>query len=408
MTDRSSGSSVGMLAGIKVIDLTRVLGGPFCTQILGDHGADVIKVEPPQGDEVRDWGPPFLHGDASYFLGVNRNKRSIGLDLSKPAGRELLLALLEGADVLVENLKPGTLEAWGIGRAVLAERFPRLVHCSITGFGADGPLGGRPGYDAVVQGLVGMFSINGSPESGPVRIGIPLVDIGTGLYAAIAILMALIERQRSGRGQHLDVSLFDCGHAMMHPHAANFFLSGKEPELTGSAHPNISPYDTFRTGTVPLFLAVGNERAFRRLCEIIGAPELPDDPRFASNADRVVNRAALKAALEQALARHDGAELWRTLIDAGVPAGPIFGLRAATEHPHTRHRRMIVEAGEYRAMGTPIKASRSESALRQVPPRFAEHTEEVLESERIPPELRRRAEEAEALPRRRRRPGSER
>lgn len=403
MAEKGGRSSGGMLSGIKVVDLTRVLGGPFCTQILGDHGADVIKVEPPQGDEVRDWGPPFLHGDASYFLGVNRNKRSIGLDLSKPAGRELLLALLDDADVLVENLKPGTLEGWGIGRAVLAERYPRLVHCSITGFGPDGPLGGRPGYDAVIQGIVGMFSINGSPESGPVRIGIPLVDIGTGLYAAIAILMALIERERSGRGQHLDVSLFDCGHAMMHPHAANFFLSGKEPELTGSAHPNISPYDTFQTGTVPVFLAVGNERAFRRLCEIVGAPELVDDPRFASNSDRVVNRAALKAALEKALARHDGGELWRVLIDAGVPAGPIFGLRDATSHPHTAHRQMIVQVGDYRAMATPIKPGRSETAVRSVPPRFAEHTDAILESERISPELRRRAEAAGALPRSRRR-----
>jgi formyl-CoA transferase len=403
MTDSPDRPGSGMLAGIKVVDLTRVLGGPFCTQILADHGADVIKVEPPQGDEVRDWGPPFLDGDASYFLGINRNKRSIGLDLTKPAGRDLLLALLEGADVLVENLKPGTLEGWGIGRSVLAERFPRLVHCSITGFGADGPLGGRPGYDAVIQGLVGMFSVNGTPESGPVRIGIPLVDIGTGLYAAIAILMALIERQRSGRGQHLDVSLFDCGHAMMHPHAANFFLSGKEPELTGSAHPNISPYDTFRTATVPLFLAVGNERAFRRLCEIIGAPELVDDPRFSSNSDRVVHRAALKDALERALARHDGSELWRRLIDAGVPAGPIFGLRAATTHPHTLHRRMIVELGAYRAMATPIKPDRSRPVLRNAPPRFAEHTEEVLRDERISAELRRRAEESDALPRTRRR-----
>lgn len=403
MTHDGGRASSGMLAGIKVVDLTRVLGGPFCTQILGDHGADVIKIEPPQGDEVRDWGPPFLHGDASYFLGVNRNKRSIAIDLTKPAGRDLLLALLEDADVFVENLKPGTLDAWGIGRAVLAERYPRLVHCSITGFGPDGPLGGRPGYDAVIQGIVGMFSINGSPESGPLRIGIPLVDIGTGLYAAIAILMALIERQRSGMGQHLDVSLFDCGHAMMHPHAANFFLSGKEPQLTGSAHPNISPYDTFRTATVPIFLAVGNERAFRRLCEIIGAAEIAEDPRFASNSDRVVNRSALKAELERALARHDGAELWRTLIDAGVPAGPIFGLRDATQHPHTAHRQMIVEVGDYRAMATPIKPSRSGWKVQGVPPRFAEHTDAVLDSERVTPELRRRAEAAEALPRRRRR-----
>lgn len=398
-----SGRKSGMLTGITVVDLTRVLGGPFCTQVLGDHGADVIKVEPPQGDEVRDWGPPFLDGDASYFIGVNRNKRSIGIDLTKPAGRDLLLCLLSTADVLVENMKPGTLERWGLGRAMLEERFPRLVHCSITGFGADGPLGGRPGYDAVIQGLVGMFSINGAPECGPTRIGIPLVDIGTGLYAAIAILMALVERQRSGRGQHLDVCLFDCGHAMMHPHAANYFLSGIEPKLTGSAHPNISPYDTYRTGTVPLFLAVGNERAFRRLCEIVGAPELVSDPRFASNADRVVNRVELKSALEKALSRHDGARLWQTLIDAGVPAGPLFGLRSAVEHPHTRHRNMVVERGPYRAMGTPIKPSRSTAVFDHVPPRFAEHTDEVLARGAVSPDLKARATATDALPRCRRR-----
>lgn len=403
MQDEAGRVGEGMLAGIKVVDLTRVLGGPFCTQVLADHGADVIKVEPPQGDEVRDWGPPFLDGDASYFIGVNRNKRSIGIDLTKPSGRELLLVLLSSADVLVENLKPGTLEGWGLGRAFLGERFPRLVHCSITGFGEDGPLGGRPGYDAVVQGLVGMFSVNGAPECGPTRIGVPLVDIGTGLYAAIAILMALIERQRSGRGQHLDVSLFDCGHAMMHPHAANYFLSGIEPKLTGSAHPNISPYDTYRTGTVPLFLAVGNDRAFRRLCEIIGATELLRDPRFTSNAERVVNRAALKTALEEALSRHDGARLWQELIDAGVPAGPLFGMRAAIEHPHTAHRRMVVEQGRYRGIGTPIKPSRSGAALRLPPPRFAEHTEAVLEREAIDPELEERLIGEGALPKARRR-----
>lgn len=403
MTDGTERTDGGMLAGIRVIDLTRVLAGPFCTQILADHGADVVKVEPPQGDEVRDWGPPFLDGDASYFIGVNRNKRSIGIDLTKRSGRELLLILLSSADVLVENLKPGTLESWGLGRAVIGERFPRVVHCSITGFGADGPLGGRPGYDAVVQGLVGMFSVNGAPECGPTRIGIPLVDIGTGLYAAIAILMALIERQRSGRGQHLDMSLFDCGHAMMHPHAANYFLSGVEPKLTGSAHPNISPYDTYRTGTVPLFLAIGNDRAFRRLCEIIGAPELALDARFASNAERVVNRAALKAALEGVLSGHDGSRLWQDLIDAGVPAGPLFGLRSAIEHPHAGHRRVVVERGAYRAMGTPIKPSRSEAALRFPPPRFAEHTDDVLAQEAVDADLEARLLVEEALPRSRRR-----
>src|SRR5512135_1749238 len=201
------------LTGIRIIDLTRVLGGPWCTQTLGDHGADIIKVEPPQGDETRAWGPPFDgHGNASYFLGTNRNKRAVTLDLTTATGRDALLKLLESADVLVENFKPGTLEKWGLGyETVFQPRFPRLIHCRISGFGAEGPLGGMPGYDAVIQAMCGMFSINGSTESGPTRIGLPIVDLGTGLYAAIGILMALLERERSGLGQFVDLALYDVG-----------------------------------------------------------------------------------------------------------------------------------------------------------------------------------------------------
>ena len=288
MTEASE--STGTLVGVKVIDLTRVLGGPFCTQILGDHGADIIKVEPPQGDEVRDWGPPYHEGDASYYIGLNRNKRSIALDLGQAEGRDVLLRLLDGADVLIENFKPGSMERWGLGYDdTLKSRFPQLVHCRISGFGADGPLGGFAGYDAIAQAMGGMFSVNGDPECGTTRIGVPLVDLGTGLYAAIAILMALIERGRSGLGQFIDMTLYDCAIALMHPHVANYQLSGKVPGLTGNAHPNISPYDKFRTKTVEIFLGMGNERAFRRLCEELDEPELADDERFANNAERVVN-----------------------------------------------------------------------------------------------------------------------
>jgi len=262
-----AGPGGGALAGLVVVDLTRVLGGPYCTQVLADHGAEVMKIEPPQGDEVRDWGPPFQDGDASYFIGVNRNKRSLGLDLSRPEGRQVLLRLLEQADVLIENFKPGTLEKWGLGyENTLQARFPRLIHCRISGFGATGPLGGYPGYDAVIQAMTGWFSVNGKPESGPTRAGIPLVDIGTGLFAAIGVLMALEERHRSDLGQFVDTTLFDSGVALMHPHIPNYLLSGKTPGLTGNAHPNISPYDTFPTRTVEIFLAAGNDRAFQRVC----------------------------------------------------------------------------------------------------------------------------------------------
>ena len=372
------------LSGTRVIDLTRVLGGPYCTQILGDYGAEVIKIEPPQGDETRDWGPPFDEGDASYFIGVNRSKRSLGLDLARPEGRDVLLRLLEGADVVIENYKPGTMEKWGLGYDdVLRERFPRLVHCRISGFGADGPMGGLPGYDAVIQAMVGMFSVNGMPpdaqdNGGPTRVGIPLVDLGTGLYAAIAVLMALLERERSGRGQFIDMTLYDAGIALMHPHIANYVLSGRVPGLTGNAHPNISPYDKFPTRTVDIFLAVGNDRAFGRLCTELGAPELAGDPRFRTNGDRVGHRSELTVKLAALLIDHDGEELCRRLLAVGVPAGPVRDVAQVWADDHTRHRAMAAEVGAYRGFGLPIKFSRTPGAIARTPPRYGAHGREVL------------------------------
>ena len=370
--------SAGALAGIKVIDLTRVLGGPYCTMILSDHGADVIKIEPPQGDEVRDWGPPFDEGDASYFIGVNRNKRAISLDIGKPAGREVLLRLLDGADVLVENFKPGGMEKWGIGYTDLEPRFPSLIHCRVSGFGADGPLGGLPGYDAVLQAMTGLMSINGDPSTGPLRMGCPTVDLATGLYSAIAILMALQERARSGRGQFIDMTLHDCGMALLHPQAANFFLNGRRPMPLGNPHPNISPYEKFATRTCDIFLACGNDAQFRKLVDLLGRPDLASDPRFPTNAGRLVNRAALTAELTAAFAAHDGHIIAETLLRAGVPAGPVLAVDEAAAAPHTAAREMVTELDGYRGLGTPIKLSRTPGGTRRRPPRFAEHTEEVL------------------------------
>jgi formyl-CoA transferase len=377
MTENSE--SIGALAGIRVIDLTRVLGGPFCTQILGDHGAEIIKVEPPQGDEVRDWGPPFHEGDASYYIGLNRNKRSIALDLSQAEGREVVLRLLDGADVLIENFKPGSMERWGLGyEDVLKTKFAQLVHCRISGFGADGPLGGFAGYDAIVQAMGGMFSINGDPDCGPTRIGIPLVDIGTGLYSAVAILMALLERDRSGLGQFIDMTLYDCAIALMHPHVANFELSGKVPGMTGNAHPNISPYDKFRTSTVEIFLGAGNERAFRRLCEELGEPKLADDERFANNAGRVANRDALRAELERLLVDEDGVEVCARLRAVGLAVGPVHDTAQVMADPHTLHRGMAATLDWYKGAGTPIKFSRTAGSLRNTPPKFAANAREIL------------------------------
>ncbi|HEY8609958.1 MAG TPA: CaiB/BaiF CoA-transferase family protein [Roseomonas sp.] len=371
-------ASPGALAGIRVIDLTRVLGGPYCTMILSDHGAEVIKIEPPQGDEVRAWGPPFLHGTASYFLGVNRNKRSIALDLSKPEGREVLLRLLDGADVLVENYKPGSMEKWGIGYDTLSQRFPRLVHCRVSGFGAEGPLGGLPGYDAIVQAMVGLMSINGEPGSGPLRMGTPVVDLATGLYSAIGILMALQERERSGLGQYVDMTLHDCGMALLHPQAANHFLNGKRPAATGNPHPNISPYSKFRTATCEIFVACGNEPAWRKFCAFLGLNELVNDPRFATNGDRVVNRGDLNTILEARLLTEDGHALCDRMLKAGLPAGPVLYVDEAVAAPHTAARNMVAEIGEFRALNTPIKLSRTPGGARAVPPRFNEHGEAVL------------------------------
>ncbi len=382
-------ASPGALAGLRVVDLTRVLGGPYCTMILSDHGAEVIKVEPPAGDETRDWGPPFQETapgerDASYFLGVNRNKRGLALDLSKPAGREVLLRLIATADVLIENFKPGTMERWGLSYAAdLAPRFPGLVHCRVSGFGAEGPLGGLPGYDAILQAMTGLMSINGDPSTGPLRMGTPVVDLATGLYSAIGILMALHERRSSGLGQYLDMTLHDCGMALLHPQAANYFLNGKRPMPLGNPHPNIAPYEKYATATGDIFIAIGNDGQFRKLCEHVGQAELAGDPRFLTNGDRVRNRPALVEQLAAAFAPQDGRALCDALLRAGLPAGPVLAVDEAMQAPHTAARGMVASVpleggGAYRTLGTPIKLSRTPGGARTVPPRFGEHGAEVL------------------------------
>ncbi len=359
----------GALAGIRVVDLSRVLGGPYCGQILGDHGADVLKIEPPQGDDTRTWGPPFnASGVASYYLGLNRNKRLMRLDLTTPTDRETLLGLLAEADVLIENFKTGTMERWGIGQAQLAERFPRLVHCRVSGYGADGPLGGLPGYDAAIQALAGIMSVNGEAGGEPLRVGLPVVDMVTGLNAALGVLMALHERERSGRGQFVEAALYDSGLSLLHPHGANYFLDGQTAQRTGNAHPNIYPYDSLATGTVPVFLAVGNDRQFTILCEHLGRPGLARDDRFASARGRSVHRVELKTELEALMASHDGPALADELVRAGVPCAAVLTVPAALAHPHTAHRGMVVDIGpDYRGIASPIKLSRTPASYRLPP-----------------------------------------
>jgi len=370
----------GALDGLKVIDLSRVLGGPYCGQMLADHGAEVIKVEPPQGDETRSWGPPFdKEGISAYFAGINRNKRTIALDLSKPEGRDVLLKLLEQADVLIDNFKTGTMEKWGIGYAdTLSKKFPRLIHARVSGFGADGPLGGFPGYDAMVQASSGLVSVNGSPESGPVRIGVPVVDLSTGMNACIGILMALYERVRSGKGQFVDATLYDSAIALHQPHAPNYFVAGAKPKLVGNSHGSLAPYSNFPTKGRNIVVGAGNDGQFRKLTQMLGKPELAADPRFKTNKDRVANRPALEAELRALTKDRDGESFANELMENGVPSGAVMEVPDVMEHPHTKHRGMVWEKDGYRNVGNPVKLSRTPASPRSKPKKFGTDTRAVL------------------------------
>ena len=379
MTDKNNIATYA-LNGIKVLDLTRVLGGPYATQILADHGAEVIKVESKIGDEVRGWGPPFINEMASYFINVNRNKKSIAIDLTKQEGKDLIIELLKSSDILIENFKTGTMEKWGLGyEAVLKNQFPKLIHCRISGFGAEGPLGGAPGYDAIVQAMTGMMSINGQADGEDVRIGAPVVDMGTGLYSTIGILMALQERNKSGLGQFLDMSLYDSALSLMHPHTGNYFLSGKPGKQTGNAHPNIAPYDKFKTATNEIFMGIGNDAGFVRLCKALNLKHLIDDQRFLTNGDRVKNREELTAYLEKALENVDGVAFSEKLLSAGIPAGPVMNIEEALNHPQTIERKMVISKDDYKGVSSPIKFSRSKSVgVKHKPPFIGQHTREIL------------------------------
>jgi len=368
----------GSLEGTVVVDASRVLAGPYAAQILGDHGAEVVKVESFDGDDTRGFGPPFVDGVAPYFLGLNRNKRDLALDLSTPQGIDVLFALLEQADVFIENFKMSTWRKWGFDDLdAITRRFPRLVHCRVSGFGEDGEFGGLPGYDAALQAMSGMMSVNGEPAADATRVGMPIVDTSTGMHAAMGILLALLERQRSGQGQRLEVTLYDSALSMLHPHVANVLYGGRAAR-TGNGHPNIVPYDLFPTGTVPLFIAVGNDRQFATLCAELGAPALATDPRYASNGKRVEHREPLRAALVELLASHDGVELFDRLMAVGVPCAPVLTVEQALALEHTATRAMKVELGDYRGAGIPAKLSRTPGSVRLPPPRIGEHSGEVL------------------------------
>ncbi|MEU1151189.1 CaiB/BaiF CoA transferase family protein [Streptomyces sp. NPDC005863] len=371
----------GALTELRVLDLSRVLAGPYCAQLLADHGADVIKVEPPAGDETRGWGPPFVSPDTSaYYRNLNRGKKNIVVDLSVPQGRDILDTLLSETDVLVENFKAGTLAKWGYADEELRRRFPALVHCRVTGFGTDGPLGGQPGYDAVLQAYGGLMSVNGEADGEPLRVGVPVVDQVTGILAFSGILLALYERRSSGLGQLVDCTLLDTAISLLHPHSASWLADGTVPRRTGSAHPSIAPYDSFPAADGPLFVAVGNDRQFGALTDVLAVPELAADPRFRTNPDRVRHRHELRVLLEKAIGARPRAELTDLLTARGVPASPVHDVAEALTAPQVRHRGLVVEEGDYRGLASPVSLSRTPARVRPEVRGAGADTREVLAS----------------------------
>lgn len=370
----------GALTGLRVLDLSRVLAGPYCAQLLGDHGAEVIKVESPAGDDTRIWGPPYLpDGKSAYYTGINRNKANLCLDLASSEGRGVLWRLLQQTDVVIDNFKPGTMARWGLDyEEVLADRLPHLIYCRITGYGVDGPLGGLPGYDAVLQAYGGLMSVNGEAAQDPLRVGVPLVDMVTGMLSFSGILLALQERRRSGLGQLVDCTLLDSALSLLHPHSAAWLADGNVPRRTGSAHPTIAPYDTFHTKAGLFFVSAANDRQFTSLVGVLGRPDLAQDARFLDNTKRVVNVAALRGALAALIAEWEPEALGRALLAVGVPASPVNDVALALTSPQAVHREMLVTRGDYRGVGIPIKLDRSPGSVRSAPGEKGADTREVL------------------------------
>ncbi|WP_066369596.1 CaiB/BaiF CoA transferase family protein [Neobacillus fumarioli] len=375
----------GALTGVKVLDLTRVLAGPFCTMMLGDLGADVMKVEAPGGsDETRSWGPPFQNAVSAYYLCANRNKRSITVNLKTEEGRELIRRLAKQSDCLIHNFKTGSMEKWELDYEQLKAINPRLIFCSITGFGETGPYRHLPGYDYIVQGMSGMMSINGGENSDPLKIGVAMMDILTGLYSVIAIEAALLEREKSGLGQKIDMALFDSGVSALVNVASNYLISGNVPQRLGNDHPNIVPYSTFRALDGELIIAVGNDRQFASLCEILGIPELAEDENYRTNEMRVRNRRQLTEILENWIRLKPVAEWMKRLSESTIPCGPINTLDQVFADPQIAAREMVVdvkhpEAGVVKLVGSPLKLSRTKVEVKRHPPIAGEHTEEILQ-----------------------------
>lgn len=372
------------LDGVKVLDLSRVLAGPYCTMLLGDLGAEVIKVERPMvGDDTRRWGPPFAGDDAAYFHSVNRNKRSLTLDLTQTAGREVLDRLVPEVDVVVHNFQPAVAERLGVDHRRLSALHPRLVYCAISSFGPGGPDADRPGYDVLVQAMGGLMSITGDPDGPPTKVGVAIVDVVTGLFAMGGILAALRARDASGEGQKLDVALQDCLASALVNQAQNYLVSGVSPGRMGNAHPNLVPYQPFAAADGWIVVAGGNDAMFRRLVEALDRAAWADDPRFTDNAARVENREALIELMGQRIGEASVDHWLERLGAAGVPAGPIRDVGAMLDSPHMRQRGMVAEvehptAGRLEMVRNPLHLEPAKTSVRRPPPRLGEHTDEVL------------------------------
>ena len=381
------------LSGIRVIDLTRILAGPYATMILGDLGADVIKIEKPDGgDDSRAWGPPWVAqagGASAYFTAVNRNKRSVALDLKSEAGRDIVWRLIEASDVVISNFRPGVIERLGFSWEAVQARAPRVVYAIVNGYGATGPGAAKPSFDVIVQGESGVMDVTGWPDGPPTRVGISLGDETAGLLAVQGILAALLARERTGRGQRVEVALHDGLLSLLTYHAQNWWSGGPRPTRLGNAHPSIVPYQTFQAADAWINVGVGNERQWRALCGVVGHPEWVQDPRFETNAARVQHREELVPLLKELFAGRPAAKWLDDLGEAGIPSGRIRPVDEALEAPETRHREMVVELETdgfeaLRLLGIPVKLSATPGRIRRRPPALGEHTAEVLAEIGIP------------------------
>jgi crotonobetainyl-CoA:carnitine CoA-transferase CaiB-like acyl-CoA transferase len=372
------------LGNIRVLDLTRVLAGPYCTMILGDLGAEVIKVEAPGGsDETRKWGPPFQNDVSAYYLCTNRNKKSITLDLKSDEGIETIKSLVKESDVVIHNFKTGTMERFGIGYEQLSKINPELVFCSITGFGETGPYKDLPGYDFIIQGMSGLMSITGDEQSGPQKVGVAITDILTGLYAAIGIQAALLERQHSGKGQKLDLSLYDTAVSALINIGSNYLMSEKIPTRLGNHHANIVPYQTFKTMDGEMVVAIGNDNQFKSFCIILGREQYSEDERFKTNPARVENRDIIVPLIQEILLTRPTSYWLDKCHENNIPCGPIQNLEEVTKDPQLHARDMFVDiahptAGIIKMIGSPLKLSRTPVTVRHHPPNAGEHNEEIL------------------------------